>query len=128
MPKEFSRADRIADAVQRHLAQFIRSEIRDPRLGMVNINAVDVSRDLAMAKVYVTLVGETDAKACKTSIEILNKTANFLRSLISKELTMRSAPKLQFVFDESSGRASALDSLISEALAADNKNRNSRGE
>lgn len=128
MPKDYNRADRVADAVQRFLAQNISSEVRDPRLGLVNINAVEVSRDLTQAKVFVTLVGQDDADQCATSVEILNNAAGFLRSLLGKELTMRSAPRLSFIFDESTSRGQALDSLINKAIAADKKNRQSRGD
>lgn len=128
MAKEYSRADRIADAVQRFLAKAIRDEVRDPRLGLVNINAVEVSRDLALATVYVTFVGQDDIAECRNSVEILNNASSFLRSLLGKELTMRSVPKLKFEFDESTKRGQALDSLINKAIAADEKNRRSRGE
>ena len=60
MPREFTRSDRVSDAIQRILAQVIPSEIRDPRIGLVNINEVTVTRDMAYAKVYVTFVGVDD--------------------------------------------------------------------
>ncbi len=128
MAKEYTRADRIADAVQRFLAKAIRDEVRDPRLGMVNINAVDVTRDLSLAKVYVTFVGENDAEKCRVSTEILNKTANFLRSLLGKELTMRSSPRLSFIYDESNIKGQALSALINDAISADEQNRRNRGD
>lgn len=122
MAKEFTRSDRVADAVQRSLAQLIPAEIRDPRLGMVNINSVEVARDLTLAKVYVTFVGEDNPKACQESVAILNKTANFLRTLIGRELTIRSAPRLQFYYDESAVRGQVLSNLIDRAVAADRAN------
>lgn len=128
MPKEFSRSDRVADAVQRILAQIIPSEIRDPRLGMVNINAVEVARDLSLAKVYITLVGENDAQQCRQSAEILNRASSFLRNLVGKELTMRSTPRLQFIYDESAVRGQHLSSLIDSAIASDNANRSADEE
>ena len=123
MAKEYTRSDRVADAVQRSLARLIPSEIRDPRLGIVNINSVDVSRDLTLAKVYVTFVGQNDLQACKTSVDILNKAANFLRTLVGKDLTTRITPRIQFYFDESSVRGQVLSSLIDRAIAADKANR-----
>ena len=63
MPREFTRNDRVADALQRELAQLIRDEVRDPRLGLVNITAVEVSRDLSSAKVFVNLVGAEIGRA-----------------------------------------------------------------
>ena len=123
MPKEYSRSDRVADAVQRSLAHLIPAEIRDPRLGLVNINAVEVARDLTLAKVYITLVGENNPKACQDSVDILNKAANFLRNLVGRELTIRSTPRLQFYYDESAVRGQMLSNLIDRAVAADKANR-----
>jgi ribosome-binding factor A len=123
MPKEYSRSDRVADAVQRSLAHLIPTEIRDPRVGLININAVEVAKDLTLAKVYVTLVGENDAKVCQDSVAILNKAANFLRNLVGKELTVRSSPRIQFYYDESAVRGQVLSNLIDRAVAADKANR-----
>ncbi len=123
MAKEFTRSDRVADAVQRSLAQLIPAEIRDPRLGMVNINSVEVARDLTLAKVYVTFVGESNPKTCQESVAILNKTASFLRTLVGRELTVRSTPRLQFYYDESAVRGQVLSNLIDRAVAADRANR-----
>lgn len=123
MAKEFTRSDRIADAVQRSLARLIPAEIRDPRLGMVNINSVEVARDLTLAKVYVTFVGEDNPKACQESVAILNRAASFLRTLLGRELTIRTTPRLQFYFDESAVRGQVLSNLIDRAVAADRANR-----
>lgn len=119
MAREFKRADRVADAVQRALAQVIPREIRDPRLGLVNINSVDVSRDLANARVFFTLIGQDDNEQSKISADILNKAASYLRSLIGKEMTMRSVPILRFHFDVSSIRGQELSSLIDQAVSTD---------
>lgn len=119
MPREFKRADRVADAVQRSLAQLIPMEIDDPRLEMVNINSVDVTRDLAHAKVYVTFVGQDDPELCAESVEILNRASNYLRNLMSKDLTMRSLPRLKFIFDAAAVRGQVLSALIEKAVAED---------
>lgn len=119
MAKEFHRSERVADAIQRSLAPLIQKEVRDPRVGMVNVNDVTVTRDLAYAKVFVTLVGEQDDESCETSVSILNKAAPFLRSLIAKELSVRVTPRLQFYYDKTSVRGQELSSLIDRAVAAD---------
>lgn len=119
MPREFTRSDRVADAIQRLLATLIPQEVRDPRVGMVNINDVTVTRDMAYAKVYVTFVGDDDAEAAKEGVKALNKAAGFLRSLLAKELSMRSVPRLQFIYDKTSIRGQQLSSLIDLALAKD---------
>lgn len=119
MAREFKRADRVADAVQRSLAKAIPNEVRDPRLGMVNINAVVVAKDLTMAKVYFTLVGEQDAARAKQAVEILNKVASFLRGIVCKDVALRISPRLFFYYDESSVRGQALSQLIDKAVASD---------
>lgn len=118
MPREFSRSDRVADAIQRYLANMIQQEVRDPRVGLVNINDVTVSRDMAYAKVYVTQVGG-DQDASRKSVEALNNAAGFLRSLLARELDMRTVPKLQFYYDHTSVRGQELSSLIDRAVASD---------
>ena len=119
MSKEFSRADRVADAVKRLLATMIQQELGDPRVGMVNINEVSVTRDLAIAKVYVTFIGHDNDELCVEGIETLNKAAGYLRSLLSKAINLRSAPKLQFFYDQTPARGQALSGLIRRARAQD---------
>ena len=94
MAKDFSRARRVGEQLQRELAQLIQSEIKDPRLGMVTVSAVEVSRDMSNAKVFVMMSGEDDE--IKTSLGILNKAAGFLRHTLSKSMTMRIMPHLKF--------------------------------
>lgn len=121
MPREFTRSDRVSDAIQRLLGQIIPREIRDPRIGMVNINSVTVTRDMAYAKVYVTFVGtETEAESIAAA-SILNKAQGFLRTFIAKELIMRSVPKLQFIYDKTAIRGQELTYLINRAMAEDSQ-------
>lgn len=119
MPREFTRSDRVSDAILRILAQIIPNEIRDPRLGMVNINEVTVTRDMAFARVYVTFVGVDDEKESLQSASILNKASGFLRTFVAKELSMRTVPKLQFIYDKTSVKGQALSTLIARAIAED---------
>jgi ribosome-binding factor A len=121
MPKEFSRQIRVADQIQRSLAQLIQSEINDPRLGLVNINDVDVSRDYANARVYVTFVGDESQADVEQSISILNKASGFLRSLLAKQLNSRSTPRLRFVYDKTSVEGQRLTHLINQAVSKDRR-------
>lgn len=118
MPREFTRSDRVSDAIQRILAQVIAQEIRDPRIGMVNINAVTVTRDMAYAKVYVTFVGADEAESLAAA-SVLNKAGGFLRTFIAKELIMRTVPKLQFIYDKTAIRGQELSFLIDRAIKED---------
>lgn len=119
MPREFNRSDRVADAVKRLLATIIQQEISDPRVGMVNINDVNVTRDLAHAKVYVTFIGHDDDEQCEAGTDALNKATGYLRSLLSKQMNLRTTPKLHFYYDKTPIRGQALSSLIDKALAED---------
>ena len=119
MPRDFNRSDRIADSIQRSLAQHIRVEVRDPRLHMVNINSVTVARDLSLAKVYVTFVGTPSDEDSEASVDILNRAASYLRNLVAKDLSTRSTPRLQFFYDRTAVHGQALSSLIDKVVAQD---------
>ncbi|MBL4568807.1 MAG: 30S ribosome-binding factor RbfA, partial [Flavobacteriaceae bacterium] len=99
MPREFKRSDRVADAVQRELADLIRSEIRDPRLAMINVTGVDVTRDLAEAKVFVNFIEQLDDKEHDERTAVLNKAAGFIRSQLMRRMRLRATPKLTFFYD-----------------------------
>ncbi len=120
MPREFSRTQRIADQMQRELSGLIRTEVKDPRLGMVTISHVKVSKDLGFADVYVTVLGGGQADA-DASVQILNRAAGFLRGRISQEMRLRVMPSLRFHYDASIERGNYLSSLIDKAVAEDNQ-------
>ena len=107
-----ARAARIADQIQRSLAELIRTEMRDPRVGLVTLTGVELSRDQSHAKVFYTVMGP-DAEAAG---EGLARAAGFLRSALAHELTIRKVPELHFEFDESVERGVRLSRLIDEAV------------
>ncbi len=126
--KEFSRTERIADFLKQELGSLIQRELRDPRVGMVSVTDVQVSRDLTHAKVYVTVMGKDSEEAASDSLKVLNKAAGFLRSQVARVLKARTTPQLRFYFDSSIGRGQYLSRLIDEAVAADRKHHDSEGE
>lgn len=108
-----NRGLRVADQIQRDLADLVR-ELKDPRLGMVTISAVEVTPDYAHARVYFTvLVGEP--QVCQ---DALNEAAGFLRSGLFKRLALHTIPTLHFQFDRTTERAARLQSLIHQANAS----------
>lgn len=119
MAKEYSRTQRVADYLQRELAGIIQREVRDPRLGMVSVTGVQVSRDLGYAKVYYTLLGADNSEEAAEATAVLNKASGFLRSQVSKDSAMRSVPQLRFYFDASVGRGRDMETLIRRAADAD---------
>lgn len=155
MGKVSPRVKRVADQLQRELAMLIQSEVSDPRVGMVSVTGVEVSRDLAYATVYVTVMGSVDGvvgaepiaiteesvagagggKKPQTpeslgrldqleideSVKALNKAAGYLRTLLAKQMSLRTVPKLVFRYDSSISRGHYLSSLIDHAIAADSE-------
>lgn len=119
MPREFSRLDRVADQLQRELAQLIQREIKDPRVGMVTINSVDVSKDLAVADIYVTVMGKDTLEEVKPSIEALNHAAGFLRNEVARAMMLRIVPKLRFHYDPTVVQGRYMSTLIDKAIAQD---------
>ncbi|MCB1701187.1 MAG: 30S ribosome-binding factor RbfA [Pseudomonadales bacterium] len=119
MAKEYSRTQRVADYLQRELAGLIQQEIRDPRVGMVSITGVNVSRDLGHAKIHFTVLGCDSSEEASDTGEALNKAAGFLRSQLSRDSKMRSVPQLRFYFDSSVGQGRHLEDLIRRATDAD---------
>ena len=128
MAKEFSRTERIGDFLQQELASLIQSSLRDPRLQLVSITGVDVSRDLAHARVYFTQMGVDDTQAAAKTAQALEKAGGFLRSEIARHASLRTIPKLRFVFDESVGRGRTMEALIRDARAADQRTAGELGE
>ena len=119
MAKEYARTQRVADYLQRELAALIQHEVRDPRVGMVSITGVDVSRDMGHARVYYTSMSANSAEEASESTEALNKAAGFLRSQLSRDSSMRMVPQLRFYFDSSVGRGRDLEDLIRRAADSD---------
>ena len=111
-----ARSARIADQIQRELAEVVRTELRDPRVGsLVTFTGVELSRDQSHAKVFFTVLGaRSDADA---ALEGLQRAAGFLRSQIAHRLSTRSVPELHFHYDESVERGMRLSKLIDEAVA-----------
>lgn len=128
MPREFKRTDRVADFLRRELARQIQFEVKDPRLGFININDVEVSKDLSHAKIYFTVVGAKTENEGQQAAEVLNKAAGFLRRQLAADNTMRTTPQLHFYYDRSSIAGGQLASLIDKAVAIDKQRHDSTDE
>ena len=114
MAKEFSRSHRVAEQMQRELADLLQFEVKDPRVGMVTIQSVEVTPDYAHAKVYFSLlVGDTALCA-----EGLNQAAGFLRAGLFKRLHIHTVPTLHFIFDRTTERAADMNALIARAVSS----------
>jgi len=117
MPREFPRTRRIAEQIQRELAALIRDDLNDPRLGMVSISAVQVSRDMSHAKIYVSVLGSEEQSV--ESVTVLNHAAGFLRHKLGKSMHIRVIPEMRFYLDRTLEEGARLGALINEAIASD---------
>ncbi|KGJ96696.1 30S ribosome-binding factor RbfA [Thalassotalea sp. ND16A] len=120
MAREFARTDRVGQEIQREIAVILQREIKDPRLGMLTVSAVEVTRDLAYAKVFVTFFNDEPAKV-KESLAVLNDAAGFIRSLLAKSLRARIMPNLRFVYDKSLVEGVRMTSLVDSVIREDER-------
>jgi ribosome-binding factor A len=116
MPRDFKRSERVAGSLRRELARLIQSELKDPEVGFVSLSDVEVTRDLAHARVFVTVFEPEKAAG---SLKALNKAAGWLRRRLGQEMRIRSVPELHFQHDASVETGLHMDSLIQAAIAAD---------
>lgn len=109
-----NRSFKVADQIQRDLSELVARELKDPRVGMVTIQAVEVTPDYAHAKVFFSvLAGDPDECA-----QGLNQAAGFLRAGLFKRLRIHTVPTLHFVFDQTSEHAADMNALIARAVAS----------
>lgn len=118
MAREFARTDRVGQEIQKEIATILMREVKDPRLSMTTVSAVEVTRDLAYAKIFVTFFTNEESEI-KSSVEVLNDAAGFIRSLLAKKLRARIMPHLRFVYDQSMAEGVRMSSLVDKAVASD---------
>lgn len=112
------RLRRVADQIQRELSAILLTELKDPRVGLITLTGVEVSPDLAHAKVFYTSLADKAGR--EQTAEGLRRAGGFLRSLIGKRIHVHSTPELHFVFDESVERGVQLSQLIDRAVSGRN--------
>ena len=117
----YSRTDRIADQIQKDLAVMLQREIKDPRVGMATVSSVKVSKDLSFADVYVTFMGKDGEAEANEGLKVLENASGFLRSTLSKKISLRVMPKLRFHYDATVVEGPRIESLISKAVKEDSR-------
>lgn len=115
MAKRFSRGSRVAEQVRREVAELLRTELKDPRVGMVSLTDVELTPDYAHAKLFYTALADADRL---TGIQQgLDRAAGFLRRELGKRIHIHTLPQLHFVFDRSVEHGDRMSRLIDQALA-----------
>jgi ribosome-binding factor A len=116
---QYKRTDRVSDVLQREIADLIQHHVKDPRLvSMITVSAVEISRDLSYAKIYVTQL-DNDPQSIKQNLKILNHAAGYLRAELGHRIKLRITPQLKFIYDESISHGAYLSGLINSAAAGD---------
>jgi len=124
MAREFSRTDRVAQQVHKEVASILQNEYKH-RVGdmpLITVSEVEVSRDLAHAKIYVTIYNSTEEEG-KVQLKQLKELKGFVRSILAKRLRMRSVPDLHFFEDRSIIEGMRISNLVSQTIATDESKR-----
>ncbi|EXI62028.1 ribosome-binding factor A [Mannheimia granulomatis] len=119
MSREFKRSDRVAQELQKEIAVILQREVKDPRVGMVTVSDVEVSRDLAYAKVFVTFLFDNDPEAIAQGMQGLEKASSYIRTLLGKAMRLRIVPELRFIYDESLVEGMRMSNLVSNVIKND---------
>ena len=118
MAKEFSRARRVGQQLQREVAMILQREIKDPRIGMVTVSDVDVSGDLQHARVYVTFLNN-DAESIETGLKGLSEASGYIRLLLGKAMQLRVVPELRFAYDKTLVEGMRISNLVTNTIRQD---------
>ncbi|CAJ0994735.1 30S ribosome-binding factor RbfA [Sodalis praecaptivus] len=119
MAKEYSRTQRVAQEMQKEIAIILQREIKDPRVGMATVSGVEVSRDLAYAKVFVTFLNDNTPEQVKTGVRALQDASGFIRSLLGNAMRLRVVPELTFAYDNSLVEGMRMSNLVSQVVQND---------
>jgi ribosome-binding factor A len=113
MPKEFGRSERVASQMQKELALILQREVRDSRLGFITVNEVVLTKDLAVAKVYVTVLN-ADQAGKQANVKALNEISPFIRHELAKRMRLRHISELHFIYDHSFDTGMRVSELLHE--------------
>ena len=117
--KNYSRKDRVSEQVRREIAELIRTELKDPRVGFISITDVEVTPDYAHAKIYFSsMKGE---EGLEDILAGLSRASGFLRRELGRRIHLHTLPQLHFLYDSSLARGSELSQIIDKAVAEDTK-------
>ena len=119
MAREVKRSDRVAQEIQKEIAVILQREVKDPRIGMVTVSDVEVSSDLAYAKVFVTFLFDHDEQAITQGMKGLEKAAPYIRTLLGKTMRLRIVPEIRFIYDESLVEGMRMSNLVSNVIRED---------
>ncbi|MGZ9584592.1 30S ribosome-binding factor RbfA [Paenibacillus marinisediminis] len=106
------RAGRVGEQIKKELSQLIQMELKDPRIGFLTVTGVEVTNDLSMAKIYLSVLGDDEAR--ENSLKALEKAKGFLRSELGKRIMLRHTPELVFKLDSSIEYGSRIERILND--------------
>ncbi|MBQ0213098.1 30S ribosome-binding factor RbfA [Proteus vulgaris] len=133
MARDFSRSQRVSQEMQKEIAIILQREVKDPRIGMATVSGVEISRDLAYAKVFVTFLNlsggeKSEEEMVEDGLTALNEAAGFIRSLLGKAMRLRIVPELTFAYDNSLVEGMRMSNLVSNVVKNDEERRHKEEE
>ncbi|NLJ70006.1 MAG: 30S ribosome-binding factor RbfA [Clostridiaceae bacterium] len=118
------RSDRVGEEIKKVVAELIQNEIEDPRLpDFTTVTAVEVTRDLSYATIYVSALG--DGEQIKATLSVMESAKKFIRYRIGQEIRLRNVPEIRFKYDNSIAEGNRMSKIIDEVIAKDNLKRES---
>lgn len=129
MPREFSRTDRVGQQVHKEIASILQQEFkhREPEVGMITVSGVEMSRDLAHAKVFITFYGNDETKI-EEDLQKLQDAKSFVRGILGRRVRMRNVPAVHFFRDGSIVEGARISALVNQAIAEDESKHPSTNE
>ena len=128
MARDFSRAQRVSQEMQKEIAIILQREVKDPRIGMATVSGVEISRDLAYTFLNLSAGEESDEEMVENGLKALNEAAGFIRSLLGKAMRLRVVPELTFAYDNSLVEGMRMSNLVSNVVKDDEKRRHKEEE
>lgn len=119
MAREFSRSQRVAQEMQKEIAIILQREVKDPRVSMTTVSGIELSKDLAYAKVFVTFLNDNDEGSIKVGLQALRDASGFIRMLLGKAMRLRIIPEITFTYDNSLVEGMRISNLVTSVIKED---------
>lgn len=105
-----NRVGRVGEQIKKELSMLLQTELKDPRIGFVTVTGVEVTNDLSLARVYLSVLGNDEQK--ETTLKALERAKGFIRSEIGKRVRLRHTPEIEFRFDSSIEYGNRIETLL----------------
>jgi ribosome-binding factor A len=127
MKKNSNRMIRINDEIMKEISNILRSDLKDPRIGIVtSVSKVDTTNDLKYCKVYISILGDDEKR--KETMDVIKKASGFIRSLVARRINLRVTPEFTFILDDSLDYSFKIDKILKDIHKTEEANAKSESE